>query len=142
MAALQARMHEQCILCRTGNPQGLRLTFDVCPDGHVEAQCPCDRRFQGYTGYLHGGVISAILDSAMTNCLFAHGCVGMTGELKLRFLKPVDVGVTAMVRARLDESHGPLHCLSGELIQAGETRARATAKFMEVPDAYVAKRGA
>ncbi len=138
MAALQAKLHEQCILCGARHPQGLRLNFGVYPDGHVEAQCLCDAQYQGYTGHLHGGVISAILDSAMTNCLFAHGRVGMTGELKVRFLKPVDVGVPALVRARLDASHGPLHCMSGELLQEGETRARATAKFMEVPDAYVA----
>jgi acyl-coenzyme A thioesterase PaaI-like protein len=34
---------------------------------------------------LHGGVISSILDGTMTNCLFAHGTVAVTAELRVRF---------------------------------------------------------
>ncbi len=129
---LQSSLHAQCILCGAGHPQGCRLVFTTCADGRVEAVFPCDRRYQGYAGYLHGGVIAALLDSAMTNCLFAHGRVALTGELAVRFLKPVMVDRPAVVSARMDEALAPLFKMRGELRQNGVIVARATAKFMEV----------
>jgi uncharacterized protein (TIGR00369 family) len=135
MLALRERLHGACVLCGATQPHGLRLDFHVQEDGHVETTFDCHRRWQGYTGHLHGGVISALLDSAMTHCLFARGQVGMTGELKVRFLAPVDVDTPAVVKAWLVDSHGPLHCLRAELTQEGAIKAKATAKFMEVPAA-------
>ena len=135
MLALRERLHGQCVLCGANHPHGLRLRFSVHEDGHVESTCDCPRNWQGYTGHLHGGVISALLDSAMTNCLFAHGHMGMTGELKVRFLKPVLVEQSAVISAHLIESHGPLFCLSATLTQDNMLKARATAKFMQVAPA-------
>ncbi|MBM4148104.1 MAG: PaaI family thioesterase [Lentisphaerae bacterium] len=132
LKALQSRFHAQCLLCGADHPQGLQLAFSTHSDGHVEAPFPCDRLYQGYTGYLHGGVIAALLDSAMTNCLFAHERAALTGELNVRFLKPVLVSRPAIVIARLVESLAPLFKLNGEVRQDGDIMARATAKFMEV----------
>jgi uncharacterized protein (TIGR00369 family) len=87
--------------------------------------------YQGYDGYLHGGVIAALLDSAMTNCLFAHGRIALTGELNVRFLKPVVVNEPAIVSARVVESSPPLFCMEAELSQNGQSVAKATAKFIE-----------
>jgi uncharacterized protein (TIGR00369 family) len=131
MAKLQTQLHSQCVLCGADHPQGLQLAFRTHADGHVEAEFPCDRLYQGYPGYLHGGIIAALLDSAMTNCLFAHGRVALTGELNVRFLKPVIVSRPAVVSARLAESFAPLFKMKGEVHQNGEIMARATAKFME-----------
>ncbi len=132
LAALQSHLHSQCILCGADHPQGLRLAFNMCADGHVEAPFPCDRLYQGYTGVLHGGVIAALLDSAMTNCLFAHGRVAVTGTLSVRFVKPVLVSRPAVVSARLEEALPPLFHMEAELRQNGDLLAKATAKFMEV----------
>jgi uncharacterized protein (TIGR00369 family) len=141
MTALQARLHSQCVLCGADHPQGLRLVFHTHTDGHVDAEFSCDRQYQGYTGYLHGGIIAALLDSAMTNCLFAHGRVAMTGELKVRFLKPVGVDCPARVSARLAESHPPLFCMEADVRQNGSVMAKATAKFMKVCDENLTARG-
>lgn len=131
MSALQTRLHSQCMLCGAEHPQGLRLAFSTHADGHVEATFPCQRVYQGYTGYLHGGVIAALLDSAMTNCLFAHGHATLTGELNVRFLKPVIISRSAVVSARLAESLPPLFHMEADLRQGKEIMARATAKFVE-----------
>ena len=131
MVDLQARLHSQCMLCGAEHPQGLRLAFRTHADGHVEATFPCERLYQGYTGYLHGGVIAALLDSAMTNCLFAHGQATLTGELNVRFLKPVVISRSAIVSARLAESLPPLFHMEADLRQGQEIVARATAKFVE-----------
>lgn len=137
MAALQARLHSHCVLCGTEHPQGLRLVFSAHSDGHVEALFPCDRLYQGYTGYLHGGVIAALLDSAMTNCLFAHGKAALTGELNVRYLKPVVVNRDVTVTARTVKSALPLFYMTADIRQNGQLMAKATGKFMEADDADV-----
>jgi acyl-coenzyme A thioesterase PaaI-like protein len=59
---------------------GLNLSFHVCRDGRVEGRFRCGYAYQGYTGLLHGGVISSILDGAMTNCLFSSGKTAVTAK--------------------------------------------------------------
>ncbi len=142
MATLKARLHARCLLCGADHPRGLRLAFNTLAGGRVEAEFPCDRLYQGYDGYLHGGVIAALLDSAMTNCLFAHGRVALTGELNVRFLKPVLVCRQAVVSARLAEAFPPLFRMEAEMRQSGELRAKATAKFVEVSEIHAPRSGA
>lgn len=131
LKTLQSNFHAQCLLCGADHPQGLKLVFSTHPDGHVAASFPCDQIYQGYTGYLHGGVIAALLDSAMTNCLFANGKAALTGELNVRFLKPVVVSHPALVCARLVNSLPPLFYMEASLCQHERLMAKSTAKFME-----------
>ena len=100
-------------------------------NGGVEASFSCEQRYQGYNGYLHGGIISALLDSAMTNCLFAQGRAALTGVLNVRFLKPVIVNLEATVTARMKKSAPPLFYMVAELLQNGRIMAKSTATFME-----------
>jgi len=72
-----------------------------------------------------------LLDGAMTNCLFAHGEQGITGELKVRFRHPVVTDRPAVVRAWIDRSLPPFHVLRAELIQDDWVKAKATGKFVE-----------
>ncbi len=131
LKTLQSNFHAQCLLCGAEHPQGLKLVFSTHPDGRVEASFPCAPRYQGYTGFLHGGVIAALLDSAMTNCLFANGKAALTGELKVRFLKPVVVSRPAIVRARLVNSVPPLFYLEASLCQHERLMAKSKATFMD-----------
>lgn len=131
LARLRDTHHGGCIVCGSRNRQGLKLSFQTCPDGSIEGRFPCRRLFQGYNGLLHGGVISAVLDSAMTNCLFAHGIIAVTGELTVRFLKPVLLADEALVQAKIKASLPPLHRMEASMSQKGRIVARATARFME-----------
>ncbi len=128
---LRKRHHSQCIVCGDSNGQGLHLDFSLCEDGSVEASFPCDLPYQGYDGILHGGIISCLLDGAMTNCLFSQGITAATGELVMRFHHPVVAGVPAKVIARVSKARPPLHLLESELTQDDRLMVRATAKFME-----------
>jgi acyl-coenzyme A thioesterase PaaI-like protein len=123
--------HPNCFVCSPGPRSGLHLQFVLLDDGSVQARFDCDEAFEGYPGLLHGGVISALLDGAMTNCLFAHGQQGITGELKVRFRHPVVTDRPAIVRAWIDRSIPPFHVLQAELIQDEWVKAKATGKFVE-----------
>ncbi len=79
---------------------------------------------------LHGGVISALLDGAMTNCLFANGIRALTAELKVRFLLPVNTTDPIRLQAVIQRSGSHLHLLEGKLSQNGILKAKALAKFI------------
>ena len=65
--------HPHCIVCGTAIENGLGLEFRALENNAVEATFACQRILEGYPHILHGGVICALLDGAMTNCVFATG---------------------------------------------------------------------
>lgn len=125
------RIHPHCVVCNPANPAGLRTEFTVQEDNSVVGEFLGGAVFEGYPGLLHGGVTAALLDGAMTNCLFAHGIQALTAELTVRYREPVDVRGNISVSASLTESHGELHLLRAELRQEGRVKATARGKFVE-----------
>lgn len=129
-AALRSRRHPDCWVCEPSKEHGLTMEFLDIGSGTVVGDFPCDADFTGYPGLLHGGVTTALLDGAMTNCLMAHGTPGLTARLEVRFLHPVLINKTATVRAWLEKTRGPLSILGAELRQNDEVMATATGRFM------------
>ncbi len=127
----QKRFHPFCVICSRANECGLGLQFELRDDGSVEACFDCQEAFQGYEKILHGGITSSLLDGAMTNCLFAHGLVAVTAELKVKFRHPIEVGKPLVTRARIKHSMRPLHEVEAELFQEDQLKAKAVGKFME-----------
>jgi uncharacterized protein (TIGR00369 family) len=123
--------HAGCLFCGKQNPIGFKLTFHAREDGSVQAVFPCKCPLQSYPETLHGGVVSALLDSAMTNCLFSKGIVAVTAELTVRFLSPVRLDHPAEVTATVTRVRGPLCYLRAELTQGRTLTARAQATFMK-----------
>jgi len=128
---LRNHSHPDCVVCGSSNGHGLGLDFRVAGDGIVEALFTCDKVFQGYLDVLHGGIISALLDGAMTNCMFAQNIVAVTAELAVRFRHPVVTDNPATIRAWITSSLTPLHELAAELIQNGQVKATAKGKFLD-----------
>jgi uncharacterized protein (TIGR00369 family) len=122
--------HPHCVVCSRANESGLQLRFTVREDGSVEAQFHCQKVFEGFAGCLHGGVVSSLLDGAMANCLFAHGHVATTGELTVRFRRPVVTGEVATVRAWVERSSHRLHLLRAEVLQGGAVKASGLGRFV------------
>ena len=97
-SAFRRQTHPGCFVCGPANGHGLGLEFRLGEGGVVEASFACQGAFEGYPATLHGGIICALLDGAMTNCLFAHGHAAVTAELKVRFRHPVMTERPARVR--------------------------------------------
>ena len=131
LKAIRAKAHPFCVVCSQSNPLGLGVEFAVQADGSVNASFHPHVALEGYEGCLHGGIIASLLDGAMTNCLFAHGWVAMTAELKVRYRKPVLIGQEILLRAWIKQAHAPLHLLEAELRQGDCTKVTASAKFIE-----------
>jgi uncharacterized protein (TIGR00369 family) len=138
----QETAHLRCIVCGHSGDDALGLRFVSCAAGGVEARFACETRFQGYEGIVHGGIVSTLLDGAMTHCLFARGIVALTARMTVRFLQPVVVGVPVVVRAYITDSLPPLHTLRALITQMGAPKADAVGKFVEwsSPTTYRSKR--
>lgn len=128
---MRDRVHGRCVVCGSANGHVPQLRFTAAPDGSVEAWFHGSTIFQSYDGILHGGVIATMLDAAMTNCLFAQGRCGVTGELTVRFRHPVISGTPSRLRAWVERATPPLYLLRSELWQSEQLRATGTGKFME-----------
>ena len=133
MGNIRAKAHPNCVACSPSNMQGLKLEFAFAKDGSVSAYFNGGRQYESYTGILHGGVLSMILDEAMTNCLFAHDCIAITGDLRVRFRYPVAADQSATVRAWITRSAPPIYELKAEIVQHDQIMTIATGKFMEQP---------
>lgn len=130
---IRRREHPRCIVCSPANPMGLGLEFTEEPDGSVSSSFRGSEVFEGWPGRLHGGVIAAWLDEAMGHCLLAHGKLGFTVELTLRYRHPVASKTPMTVRAWLLHSHRRLHLLRAELRQDDRLKATALGTFVQPP---------
>jgi uncharacterized protein (TIGR00369 family) len=127
----RSTLHRDCVICGEVHPNGLRVKYCVVGEHTVEAEFPCEQAYEGYAGVLHGGIVSALLDGAMANCMLAKGLEAYTVDLRIRFREAVEIGVPAMVRGEWLRQEGPLHLLQATIIQQGRSCASARAKFLE-----------
>lgn len=118
-------------MCGDLNQLSLRLKFQPGETDDVSASFQGNSLLQGYDGILHGGVISALLDSAMAHCLFHRNIEAVTGELFVKFVAPVPYDARVTLRAWLVNATPPLYQLKAELAHAGTIMARADAKFVQ-----------
>lgn len=123
--------HVKCLLCGEKNPWSLNLNFSPGSDGAVSARFQPHHGLQGYTDILHGGVIAALLDAAMTHCLFHHNIQAVTGDLHVRFVQPVSCDSVVSIRAWILSVSAPLYRLKAELLHEDQVMAWAEAKFMK-----------
>ena len=132
LTQLQRTYHEHCVMCGAGNQRSLQLNFTLDADGAVLASHCCSAFLQGYPEMLHGGVISSLLDSAMTNCLFAFGHVAVTAKMEVLFRHPVRVGSDFTVRAWRTDTPvpGSLFNVRAEIRQDDRPVAQAKALFV------------
>ncbi len=123
--------HNFCIACGEKNPISLKLKFFE-ENNKVAAWFRPSGIHQGYKETLHGGITSAILDSAMTNALFFKGIEAFTGELNVRYFKPVPIYSDLKVTAWLEEERHGIFFMKSEMKLENEIMAKATAKFVKI----------
>lgn len=130
---LAKQAHRNCMACGNAetNPNALQLDFTTHSDGSVSAQFNVTHRHQGYDGLLHGGMVSTLLDAAMTHCLFSKGVRALTAELLVRFAEPVRVGQNITVTAHFIGQRRGIYQLEAFIHEHKTMCARATSKFIE-----------
>ena len=117
--------HSRCVLCGGLHPRSWRLPFTPAADDRIRAEFVASDDLQGYDGLLHGGVIAALMDTAIIHWLFQHGIQALTGDLRVRYLRPAACNIPLELVAWQVFSCPPLYRLTAELRAAGLPLARA-----------------
>ena len=131
MIEVRERTHHGCFVCDPKAGHGLSVQFKACSDGTVEGECMLGPDYQSYSGIVHGGVLTVLLDGAMVNCLFAHGLIGVTGELNIRYKSPASPCLPLLVTAWIQSIRSPIFYLQSEITQYSTLVARASARFFQ-----------
>jgi len=92
--------NNRCFGCGVDNPIGLKLKFQT--DGKtVRTEFIPLEQYQGWSGYLHGGITACILDEVLSQAVHMEGlnCVTARLDTKLTHLIPVNqpIVITSMV---------------------------------------------
>ncbi len=122
-----------CFCCGKDNAQGLRLTFTYPEKGAAETSLSVPEHFSGWRRVTHGGFLSMLLDEAMAHACLGTGEAAVTGEITVRFLKPVETGTSIRAVGRVEENRGRVIRTRGWIFDSsGAAAAEGTAKFLLV----------
>lgn len=123
-----------CFGCGNQNPAGLKLRFRPLADGGVWANFSPTRDHEGYMGMTHGGVLSTILDEAMSWAVTHAGDLGVTARMSLAFRRPVRLGKQIRVLAWVTGRKARAIDTRSEVrdVETGELLASAEGRFMRV----------
>lgn len=129
-----AREHH-CFGCGTLNAIGLQLEFRAMPGG-VWAELRIDRRFEGYIGMVHGGILTTMLDEAMSWAISAGDEFAVTTRLSTAFRSPAAVGSTLRVEGRVVELRRRLIDTVATIVDTGSDGliAEAEGRFLRVSE--------
>ena len=123
-----------CIGCGPENRHGLRLSFSATEDG-VSAPWTPDEHWQSYPDTVHGGIVTTVLDEAMSKAVIAMGWRAFTVDLRVRFHSMVRPGHLYVVNARVVEKRKRKITAEASITsRGGMEHARGWATFLERPD--------
>lgn len=99
-----------CVVCGQKNEWSLKTKFYECEGDIICAVLQNENWHQSFPGRMHGGMISAVLDEAIGRAVMIKNPDqwGVTGELKVRFLKPTPLDTTLICVTKLVSENGRL----------------------------------
>lgn len=123
-----------CFVCGQENEEGLRLVFAIDETARsITTEFIPRKVHQGYMDVVHGGIISTVLDEAMTKLAFSLGLNAVTGKLTVRFKRPLLVGERITVTGKLTrESRRAIEAIASAVKDDGTVVAEAEGLLMRV----------
>jgi len=114
-----------CFGCGRDNPIGLKLKFDW--DGKVAStRFTPDKRYQGWSGLVHGGIITVLLDEVMAYAAIFDGVNTITAAMEVKFRHPAPLDKPLVINGsvikktrRLVETKATISLTDGTLIAEG-----------------------
>jgi len=91
-----------CFVCGQKNQRGLKIDFSQNKKAQqIELEVSIPRYYQGWQNFIHGGIISTLLDEAMIKAAALNGFKCITAELNVRFKKPARVETPLLLSAKV-----------------------------------------
>ena len=134
--------NDKCFVCGTKNPFGLQVDLEIAEAGaSVRIECTPPDHLQGWADILHGGILSTLLDEAITYVgIGTFDQHAVTAQLEVHFRNPAPTGVKLFVSAerikvskRLVEAKAEVTLGDGTLIATG------TGKVVPVSENFAPK---
>jgi acyl-coenzyme A thioesterase PaaI-like protein len=134
MRQLTARPQSSCVVCGPDHPRGLRIRFELGADRAATASWTPTPEWEGFRGIVHGGILSTVLDEAMSKAVAATQGEALTGELRVRFRRPVQAGDELRIRGWVVERKKRMIRAEASLTGAGDEEfVHAWAAFLALP---------
>ncbi len=118
--------YKMCFGCGEDNPIGLKLKFEW--DGKTaRALYTPGENHQGWSGFVHGGITTCVLDEAMGRAAMYAGYNNITAKMQIRFRKMVPIGKTYTISCAIVKKTSRLIETEAKLTdQEGQVLAEAT----------------
>lgn len=125
-----ARLNSECVICGGRNPRGLRLQFHEDRDGTWAFWTPTSF-CESFKGTVHGGIIGAVLDEAMSKAIIARSWEAFTAELRVRYRSRTAPGDQLQVHGWIVEKRRRRIKAEATLVTSnGEERAHGWGTFL------------
>jgi acyl-coenzyme A thioesterase PaaI-like protein len=125
-----------CFGCGELHPTGLHLVAHAGAGADLTAEFTVTENHQGAPGLAHGGLLSLAFDEALGKLMWLIRAPAVTARLETDFLKPVPMGTTIHITARItgQVNRKVYTAAEGRLGGAdGEVAVKAAALFVVVP---------
>lgn len=130
---------DMCFGCGANNPIGLKLKFDW-RDKVARAEFTPRPEHQGWNDVVHGGILCALLDEAMSYPPYFEGQHCVTARLEVRLKKPGRVGQPMLVSAWITkQSRRLLETAARVSLADGAVVAESTGAMYVVKDRHAGK---
>lgn len=119
-----------CFVCGEKNLQGIQARLSVDKENNTSyCRLALGDQFQGWQDVVHGGILATLLDEACAYaCMTAtEQCV--TGEIKIRYRKPVKVGQEIELFGQLVDTSRKVWLAKAQVKVDGAVHAEAEAKM-------------
>jgi uncharacterized protein (TIGR00369 family) len=128
-----------CFACGTLNTHGMQLEIHL-EEGRSWTELQLERRFEGWEGIAHGGILCTILDEVMAWSLVGADNWGVTARLAVDFKRPVPVGRTIRAEGWVTELRRRLVTTAGSIVDVADGSLLATADALYVAATVERKR--
>jgi acyl-coenzyme A thioesterase PaaI-like protein len=119
------------------NPRALNPDIFWDPEKkRIETRFTADATWAGFEGVVHGGLLAAILDETMAWAIeYEHSKFAYTGDLSLRFKKPVLVGEPYLALGWVASIEGRKYLTEGQILNPdGEVAVFSNSTFIYLPE--------
>ena len=134
--------NDNCFVCGMKNPFGFQVKPEIIDGGaSVRIECTPAEHLQGWANILHGGILSTLLDEAITYVgIGTFDQPAVTAQLEVRFRNPAPTAVKLHVLAeRIKVSKRLIEAKAKVTLSDGTLIATGTGKVMPVSENFAPK---
>ncbi|MGZ6314341.1 MAG: PaaI family thioesterase [Candidatus Limnocylindrales bacterium] len=128
-----------CFACGELNEIGLHLKLNLEP-GRCWTELEMPRRFEGWEGIIHGGILCTVMDEVMAWALVQDDSWGVTARMSVDFRKPVTVGQKIRAEGWITESRRRVHLTAAKILDSETGLELASAQATYVAASETRKR--